>query len=138
MSEMGKRRRARELALALLYELEFHPGQEAARLAAFWQDHPAPPAARAYAETLARGVVAHREALDRLIAAHAEHWTLSRMPLVDRNILRLAVYELLHASDVPDRVAIDEAIELAKAYGGVDSGRFVNGILDRIRAGAAR
>ncbi len=138
MSERGNRRRARELALALLYELEFHPGQEAARLAAFWQDHPAPPSARAYAETLARGVVAHREVLDQLIGSHAEHWTLARMPLVDRNILRLAVYEFLHASDVPDRVALDEAIELAKAYGGKDSGRFVNGILDRIRAGAAR
>ncbi len=138
MSERGNRRRARELALALLYELEFHPGQEAARLVAFWQDHPAPPSARAYAETLARGVVAHREALDRVIASRAEHWTLARMPLVDRNILRLAVYEFLHASDVPDRVALDEAIELAKAYGGEDSGRFVNGILDRIRTGAAR
>ncbi len=138
MSERGNRRRARELALALLFELEFHPGQEAARLAAFWQDHPAPPSARAYAETLARGVVAHREGLDRLIAARAEHWTLARMPLVDRNILRLAVYEFLHGSDVPERVALDEAIELAKAYGGEDSGRFVNGILDRIRAGVAR
>jgi len=138
VSEMGKRRRARELALALLYELEFHPGQAAVRLAAFWQDRAAPAAARAYAETLARGVVAHRDALDQLIAAYAEHWTLARMPLVDRNILRLAVYEFLHASDVPDLVAIDEAIELAKAYGGEDSSRFVNGILDRIRAGAAR
>ena len=138
MRGTGNRRRARELALALLYELEFHPGQEAARLAAFWQDHPAPPAVREYAETLARGVLAHLEALDQRIAAHAEHWTLERMPLVDRNILRLAAYELLHASDVPDRVAIDEAIELAKAYGGEDSGRFVNAILDRIRAAAAR
>ena len=138
MSERGNRRRARELALALLYELEFHPGQEAARLAAFWQDHPAPPSARAYAETLARGVMARLEDLDARIAGHAEHWTLERMPLVDRNILRLAAYELLHVAEVPERVAIDEAIELAKAYGGEDSGRFVNGILDRIRAGAAR
>ena len=138
MSQMGTRRRARELALALLYELEFHPGQEAERLSGFWQEHGALPATRDYAETLARGVVAHREALDHLIAAHAEHWTLGRMPLVDRNVLRLAVYELLHAGDVPDRVAIDEGIELAKAYGGEDSGRFVNAVLDRIRAAAAR
>jgi N utilization substance protein B len=138
VSEAGKRRRARELALALLYELEFHPGQEAARLAAFWEDHPAPAPARDYAETLARGVVGHRESLDQVIAAHAEHWTLARMPLVDRNILRLAVYEFLHAGDVPDLVAMDEAIELAKAYGGEDSGRFVNGVLDRIRSAATR
>jgi transcription antitermination protein NusB len=138
VSATAHRRRARELALALLYELEFHPGQEADRLAAFWEAHPAPAAARAYAETLARGVVAYRDALDRLIASHAEHWSLERMPLVDRNILRLAAYELLHTDDVPERVAIDEAIELAKAYGGEDSGRFVNAVLDRIRVAAAR
>ena len=138
MSALGTRRRARELALALLYEVEFHPGQEAARLATFWEDHPAPPAARAYAQTLAEGVMAHHAELDERIAAHAEHWTLERMPLVDRNILRLASYELLHVGEVPERVAIDEAIELAKAYGGEDSGRFVNGVLDRIRAGATR
>lgn len=138
MSGMGSRRRARELALALLYELEFHPGQEAARLAGFWQDRPAPPGARLYAEALAHGVVGHRPELDHLIASHAEHWTVERMTLVDRNILRLAAFELLHAPDVPERVAIDEAIELAKAYGSEDSGRFVNGILDRIRAVAPR
>lgn len=138
MSALGTRRRARELALALLYEVEFHPGQAPARLAAFWADHPAPPAARAYAQTLAEGVMAHQAELDEQIAAHAEHWTLERMPLVDRNILRLAAYELLYVGEVPERVAIDEAIELAKAYGGEDSGRFVNGVLDRIRAAAPR
>lgn len=138
MSDRGHRRRARELALALLYELEFHPGREQDRLETFWRDHAAPAGARAYAEALARGVVMHRERLDHLIGAHAVHWTLERMPLVDRNILRLAAYELLHESAVPERVAIDEAIELAKAYAGEDSGRFVNAILDRIRATAAR
>lgn len=134
----GTRRRARELALALLYELEFHPGQESARAAAFWENHPSLPAARTYAQALAQGVMAHLEELDGRITAHAEHWTLERMPLVDRNILRLAAYELLHVPEVPERVAIDEAIELAKAYGGEDSGRFVNGVLDRIRITAAR
>ncbi len=138
MNPLGTRRRARELALAFLYELEFHPGQHAARLAAFWDERPAPPAARAYAQTLAEGVLKHRDELDARIASHAEHWTLERMPFVDRNILRLAAYELLHGGEVPERVAIDEAIELAKAYGGEDSGRFVNGVLDRIRAAAAR
>ncbi len=138
MSALGTRRRARELALALLYEMEFHPGQAVARLATFWEVRPAPPAARAYAQTLAEGVTAHQAELDERIAAHAEHWTLERMPFVDRNILRLAAYELLHVGEVPERVAIDEAIELAKAYGGEDSGRFVNGVLDRIRAAAPR
>jgi len=138
VSDRGHRRRARELALALLYELEFHPGREQEHLAAFWQDHAAPAGARAYAEALARGVVTHRETLDHLIATHTEHWTLERMPLVDRNILRLAAYELLHEGDVPERVAIDEAIELAKAYAGEDSSRFVNAVLDRIRVAATR
>jgi N utilization substance protein B len=138
MNPLGTRRRARELALALLYELEFHPGDPTARLAAFWDDRPAPPAARAYAQSLAEGVVKHRDDLDARIAAHAEHWTLERMPLVDRNILRLAAYELLHGGEVPERVVINEAIELAKAFGGEDSGRFVNGVLDRIRAAAPR
>jgi len=138
VSGTAHRRRARELALALLYELEFHPGQEVSRLEAFWQAHPASPEAREYAELLARGVVAHREAVDRCIAAHAEHWTVDRMPLVDRNILRLATHELLHAADVPERVAIDEAIELAKLYGGEDSARFINAVLDKIRIAVPR
>jgi len=134
----GTRRRARELALSLLYELEFHPGHEGARAAAFWESHPAPPAPRAYAQALAKGVMDHLDELDGRIAVHAEHWTLERMPLVDRNILRLATYELLYVAEVPERVAINEAIELAKAYGGEDSGRFVNGVLDRIRIAAPR
>jgi N utilization substance protein B len=138
MNGTAYRRRARELALALLYELEFHPGQEAARLDDFWRTHPPAPEAREFAERLARGVVSQREAVDRCIAAHAEHWTLDRMPLVDRNILRLATHELLHSPDVPERVVIDEAVELAKLYGGKDSSRFINGVLDKIRAGATR
>ncbi len=83
-----------------------------------------------YAKTLFRGVREHREEIDELVRAQAENWRLERMPAVDRNILRLAVYELTRQSDVPKLVILDEAIELAKRFGSENSGRFVNGVLD--------
>jgi len=82
---------------------------------------------------LIRGTLEHRDEADELIKKHAQNWELHRMAAVDRNILRLAIYEMLYRDDIPPVVSINEAIELAKAYGGADSGRFVNGILDRIR-----
>ncbi|HEX2163997.1 MAG TPA: transcription antitermination factor NusB [Thermoanaerobaculia bacterium] len=112
------------------------PGGEAA---------PAPPAARReepekvrrrvreafdHARALVEGAVAHREEIDRLIRTQADNWRLERMPAVDRNILRLAVFELLHQPDVPKLVVLDEAIELAKKYGSEQSSRFINGLLD--------
>ena len=84
----------------------------------------------AYAQELVRGTLEHREAIDELIRGQADNWRLERMPAVDRNILRLAVYEMLHESDVPKLVVVDEAIELAKKYGSEHSGKFVNGLLD--------
>ena len=130
---MGKRRKARELALMILYELEFQSGEAKAILDAFWQDHLVPPDVRAFTESLVRGTVESVPELDRLIAANAAHWSLARIALVERNILRLAVYELVYRDDIPERVAINEAIELAKLYGSQESGAFVNGILDQIR-----
>lgn len=86
-----------------------------------------------YAEDLVRGVVAHRDDIDARLASTSENWALDRMPVVDRAILRLAVYEMLYVSQVPMSVAINEAVELAKAYGGEDeSSRFVNGVLGQI------
>ncbi len=85
-----------------------------------------------YARTLLEGSLANRESSDALISGHAENWRLERMPVVDRNVLRLAVYELCHQRDVPAAVVIDEAIELAKKFGAEQSGRFVNGILDAL------
>jgi transcription antitermination factor NusB len=87
-------------------------------------------AAFAHAKRLVEGCLAHREELDRLIQTQAENWRLERMPAVDRNILRLAVYEMLFESEVPKLVVVNEAIELAKRYGSESSGRFVNGLLD--------
>ncbi len=83
-----------------------------------------------YAQTLVRGTVDHRESIDELIRSQADNWRLERMPPVDRNILRLAVYEMLHEQETPKLVVLDEAIELAKKFGSEQSGRFVNGLLD--------
>jgi len=90
--------------------------------------------ARAFAEELLRGCLAFRDELDARIAEAAEHWDVSRMAAVDRAILRLGTYELLHRPDLPPKVAIDEAIRLAKKFSGAESYAFVNGILDRIMA----
>ena len=128
---MGVRRKARECALQVLFAQERGPMRESA-LAAFWDDAGAPPEARGYAERLVDLVQAHRAGIDAAIARAAENWTLERMGRVDRNLLRVAVAELMYVDDVPVRVALDEAIEIAKRFGGDDSGRFVNGILDRI------
>ncbi|MFQ5839718.1 MAG: transcription antitermination factor NusB [Candidatus Methylomirabilales bacterium] len=130
---MGKRRRSREHALLLLYQLEFQPQPLANLLPTFWVEHPAPSEVCAFTETLVQGTLAEQEAIDHLLSHHLEHWSLSRMPIVDRNILRLAAYEFLRCPDVPDRVILNEAIELAKTYGGEDSGRFINGVLDKVR-----
>ena len=132
---MGKRHRARELALSLLYQLEFYPLEAfEAQSAGFWADHPAAPEIRALAEELVQGTLRHRKSIDDLLASHVEHWILSRLALVDLCILRLAAFELLFYSKTPWKVAIDEAIELAKAFGGKDSGAFVNGVLDKLAA----
>lgn len=85
-----------------------------------------------YARTLATGVESHLDEIDAVIGDVSEHWSVSRMPLVDRNILRVATFELLHADDVPPSVAINEAVELAKVYGGEDSSKFINGVLGKI------
>jgi len=130
---MGKRRKGREFALMILYELEYQPGQLGRILKDFWQDRTVPPEVRAFADSLAQGTFEHGPELDGLITGSASHWHLGRIAPVERNILRLAAYELLYCHDVPEKVAINEAIELAKLYGSQESGAFVNGILDQIR-----
>ena len=129
---MGKRRKARELALCLLYQLEFHPGQEGRSTEAFWAQHPCPQETQQFASRLVSGVRGNLEPLDSLIERFAEHWSLDRIALVDKNILRLGIYELLFREDIPYKASLNEAIEIAKLYGSEDSGKFINGILDRI------
>lgn len=135
---MGFRRKGREYALQVLFGSDLGSGastgapRDARDLAAFWAQRRAASEVRAFAETLIGGVDQHRSEIDALVARHATHWSIDRMAAVDRNVLRLAVYELLYARDVPERVVLNEAIEIAKKYGTDESGSFVNGILDHI------
>ena len=89
--------------------------------------------AKRYCDALVNGVIENRAAIDSLIEANSDNWTIERMPVVDRNVLRVAVYELVFRDDIPFKVAIDEAVELAKRYGADESGAFVNGVLDNVR-----
>lgn len=129
---MLERRRARHQALDILYQREITE-QAISRILAegtFSTENGAP---TDYCRDLVLGVEAHQVRIDRLIENTSENWALSRMPLVDRNILRLAVFEMLYRDeDVPDSVAINEAVEMAKVYGGEDSSKFINGILGRL------
>jgi len=132
------RRRAREAALQMLYQAEVgHLSLPLVR-GTFWavgEDEPITPPdrTRAFAERLAEGTLAALGRIDPLIEAHSAHWRLERMPVVDRLILRLAVYELLEPGDTDAAVVIDEAVELAKRFSTPDAGKFVNGVLDAIR-----
>lgn len=127
---MAARSKARKRALDVLFEADqrgLDPVQVLGqRLPA--ADPPVPE----YAVTLVEGVVAHRERIDELLSTYSQGWTLDRMPAVDRTILRLGLFELLWADDVPDAVAVDEAVELAKALSTDDSPSFVNGLLGRL------
>jgi len=127
---MGVRRRGRELALQMLYQHEL-AGTSLAEMASRFEDLAlAPPQAREFALALVQGVLEHLAEIDRHVSQQTEHWRIERMAAVDRNILRLALYELLYAPDTPPAVVIDEAVELAKRYGSEHSGPFVNGVLD--------
>ena len=126
MTTVGTRREARERALSLLYEADVKDMAPSAVLA----DLPVPP--DAFVADLVRGVGANLERIDQLISKYAIDWTLDRMPLVDRTVLRIAAYELLDRSDVPTGAVVSEAVELAKRYSTDESGRFVNGVLGSI------
>ncbi|MEK7798770.1 MAG: transcription antitermination factor NusB [Acidobacteriota bacterium] len=130
---MGARHRAREYALQMLYQAEASgvPMREVA--ASFWGDREVPEDVRAFAERLASGTAGAQQESDALLIGSLENWRLERLAIVDRNILRLAVYEFLHEPETPPIVVIDEAIELARRFGGDDSWQFTNGILDAVR-----
>ena len=127
---MPARSKARKRALDLLYEAELR-GEPVLELLGQRTTEASPPVVP-YAAQLVRGVQEHRERIDELLAAHAEDWTLDRMPAVDRNILRIGAYELLWADDVPDGVAISEAVQLARSLSTEASPAFVNGLLARL------
>ncbi len=160
---MGKRREAREHAVQFLFQHDLNPPEDLERaLNEFWdsqraaaiaeekgpanwgQPHELPPPTaeeaetRLFADPLIRGVLEHRDAIDEKIKAHARNWELHRIATVDRNILRLAIYEMLWREDIPPVVSINEAVDIAKKFSTQDSGKFVNGILDKIKGGLMR
>jgi transcription antitermination protein NusB len=131
--DMSSRRRSREMAIQVLYQVDMAQSDLAEALRMFCEHFKAPESIRDFAFELARGAHEHQEEVDSLIKGFSENWRLERMPTVDRNILRLAIYELLYRPDIPAKVSINEAVDLGKKYGSEDSGSFINGILDRIR-----
>ncbi len=131
-SKPGKRRLGREAAIQFLYSQELNE-RATDSLEDFWEVRPLRPEAQAFAEELIAGVQAHREAIDHVLDAHLENYRLERLTAVDRNVLRLAIYEILHRDDIPAPVAINEAVEIAKRFGATESSGFVNGLLDSIR-----
>lgn len=155
---MGKRREARERAVQFLFQHDLSPPenldgaleefwqtQRAAAIAedkgpATWgqqQELPPPTTAEAetrlFAEPLIRGTLQHRDAIDEHIKKHVKNWELNRIAAVDRNVMRLAIYEMLHREDIPPVVSINEAVDIAKKFSTLESGKFVNGILDKIK-----
>ena len=155
---MGKRREARERAVQFLFQHDLNPPEKLDEaLEQFWSSQqtaviaedkggatwgerhemPAPSvddvAVRVFAEPLIRGALEHRSEADECIKKHAQNWDLHRIAAVDRNILRLAIYEMLHRDDIPPVVSINEAVDIAKKFSTQDSGKFVNGILDKVK-----
>ncbi len=128
-----KRRKAREHALQLLFQLDIRKEKPSATvLKHFWAEYDADQEVRAFAEEIVKGTFKHFVKINNIIHQCAKNWTLDRMAVVDRNVLRMAVYEILYRIDIPTSVTINEAIEIAKKYGTDDSGAFVNGILDSV------
>ena len=128
---MLDRRRARHQALHILYQHEI-TDDTVGRILADASYSVEEGALLDFTREILEGVEAHQTRIDRIIEGISQNWVMSRMPLVDRNILRLAAYEMLYRDDVPDSVAINEAVEMAKVYGGEDSSKFVNGILGKL------
>jgi N utilization substance protein B len=136
---MGKRREGREIAVQFLYQVDLQPADIPVQLANFWvarsPDGPMTPAStRAFAEELIGGILQNRAEIDAKISSLAQNYQLNRIAAVDRNVLRLGVYEILLRREVPPVVVINECLEIAKKFGTEDSSRFVNGILDRVYA----
>ena len=145
---MRKRTRSREFALQILYQMDISDCDVDEILADFWEDrtdlalsdpekeaveeNKKEPEVRSYTKRLVKGTLEKIKEIDLVIERFAENWEMKRMAYVDRNILRLATYEMVYLEDIPIKVAINEAVELAKRYGEADSSKFVNGILDRI------
>ncbi|MCC7300238.1 MAG: transcription antitermination factor NusB [Verrucomicrobia bacterium] len=132
---MTGRRQAREWAVQFLFQTEFNPDDLELALIDFWNDPEKKPAERdlTYVNEVVRGVLEKQRELDRTISKYAQNWDIDRLGVLDRIVMRLATYEMLFRNDIPPVVSINEAVEIAKAYISKESGRFVNGVLDRIQ-----
>lgn len=138
---MGTRRQARELALQFLYQFDSLKESSSDSedieelLSSFWDENdiPCDEDTKEFSSILVMGSCANLPRIDEIISGYSDHWRLKRMPTIDRNILRVAIYELLYLSNIPPPVTINEAVELGKRFGTEESGAFINGILDKIR-----
>jgi N utilization substance protein B len=137
VGKVASRHQARERALQILFQYDIH-GKDGLWLDEFWKEYPLEDATRSFAEQLVDGVLTHKNELDTLIGSCATNWRIDRMPIVDRNILRAGCYELLYLPEVPAKVTMNEAIELAKSFGDDEASKFVNGVLDRALSSDAR
>jgi N utilization substance protein B len=135
---MGARSLGRESALQMLFAMEAGGGSPERVIAAYWRETPGDPEGRGFADAAVRGVSDDLDKIDEVIRKASTNWRLERMARVDRNVLRLGTFELLHEVDVPRAVILDEAVELAKKFGSEDSGAFVNGVLDRVATDVGR
>lgn len=130
---MRKRTKAREYALQILYAVDITKDDSTDCVRRFWEgNEESSVEVKKFATDLVLGVSDNKKEIDRIIAKYATNWKLDRMAVIDRNVLRFAAYELLYAKDIPPKVSINEAIDIAKKFGGADSGKFVNGVLDKI------
>lgn len=131
------RRRAREASLQMLYQWEVGRSTADESVATYWQEHDAgaevPEPLRDFANGLVRGTTARVKEIDAILTAHAQNWRVERMAVIDRLVLRLAIYEMLAEAETPPRVIINEALELARTYSGDEAVGFVNGVLDAVR-----
>ncbi len=130
---MRKRTLARECALKILYRIEVSRDPAEEGMEDFWSREDYAEEVKNFADTLVKGVYENLPRIDGFISKSADNWELNRIAIIDKNVLRLGVFELLYMNDIPPKVSINEAIELAKRYGDIDSSKFVNGILDKVR-----
>ncbi|MGB9594838.1 MAG: transcription antitermination factor NusB [Candidatus Poribacteria bacterium] len=129
---MRKRTKARECALQMLYQADMTDSPIDEIIEKYWQYKTRTPDVISFANDLFKGTYEHLEEIDKIISDYSEHWKISEMPVVDRNILRFAIYEIIYMDDIPPAATIDEAVELANRFSTPSSGKFVNGILDKV------
>ncbi len=132
---MSRRRKSREHVLKILFQRDFTKDIIGDIIKHYWKENNISPQVKDFSEKLAKGTVNNLKEIDSTIEKSSEHWVLNRMSAIDRNILRMAAYELIFMEDIPPKVTIDEAIEIAKKFGANESADFVNGILDKIKSG---